>query len=99
MVSRSLKQLGREYVCPVLTASQLNEVKDDDKITKADQRYAKAINENADYVIAFRRTEKDQMMGIIRLEFIKHRNSEVKIITVRERFKTARIENMMDNPK
>lgn len=95
-VSRSLKQIAREYKIPVLSASQLNIGKGDDKkISQADMRYSKAITENSDFVIAFRRTEKDEMMGIIRLELLKHRHSEFKTITVREKFKSMSIENLM----
>lgn len=105
-VARSLKQISREYKIPVLTAAQLHVGKTDgkakdnpDRLTQNDMRYSKAINENSDFVIAFRRSEKDELMGIIRLELIKHRGSEGKIITVRERFKTMAIENLVDGSK
>jgi len=95
-VSRSLKQLSREFDFPVLTACQLHLGKPGQKLSQDDIRYSKAISENSDHVIAFRRSEKDELMGILRLELIKHRHTESKVIPVRERFKTAGIENIIE---
>ena len=96
LVSRTLKQIAREFNCPVLTACQLSLKGPTDTISQMDIRYSKAIAENSDFVIAFRRSEKDQLMGIIRLEIIKNRHSEKNTIAVREKFATATIENIIE---
>jgi replicative DNA helicase len=93
-ISRALKQLAREFDTCVLTAAQLNPSKDGERLSQDDMRYSKAINENADNVIAFKRTEKDEMLGIIRLELIKHRHSEFKVIPIREKFGNMRLEEI-----
>ena len=98
-VSVSLKQLAREFHVPILTACQIHGGKPnvEDKLSQDDVRYSKAINENSDNVIAFRRSEKDEMLGIIRLELIKHRNSEFKSIAIREKFDRMSIEEICSN--
>lgn len=93
-MSRALKQLAREFDTCVLTAAQLNSTKEGERLSQDDMRYSKAINENADNVIAFKRTEKDEMLGIVRLELIKHRHSEFKVIPIRERFNQMRLEEI-----
>jgi len=96
-VSRALKTIAREFNLPVLTAVQLNNATKGEKITQNDVRYSKAINENADNVIAFKRNDKDELLNIIRLELIKHRHGKSEIITVKEDFNRISIQDVKIN--
>jgi len=96
-VSRALKTIAREFNLPVLTAVQLNNAIKGEKITQNDVRYSRAINENADNVIAFKRNDKDELLNIIRLELIKHRHGKSEIITVKEDFNRISIQDVKIN--
>jgi replicative DNA helicase len=96
-VSRALKTISREFNLPVLTAVQLSSATKDERISQNDVRYSKAINENADNVIAFKRNDKDELLNIIRLELIKHRHGKSEVITVKEDFNRISIQDVKTN--
>lgn len=78
-VSRELKKLARKTKLLVITAAQLDttsmEGTQDEQITPDHVKYAKAIPENADWLVAFHRTEEDNLKKQVRLQMAKHRHS------------------------
>ena len=91
---RELKELARQYNIPIVTAAQLDSGDDDVKIKQEDIRYARAIWENADWVIAWKRTEDDKLLSRIRLEVSKARYAKKVMIELRENYNHATIENI-----
>ena len=79
IVARELKKLARKNNKLVVTAAQLDttslEGTQDEQLTTDHVKYAKAISENADWMIAFNRTEEDKLKKQVRLQMPKHRHS------------------------
>jgi replicative DNA helicase len=76
-VARDLKKVARRTKTILFTAAQLDttsiEGKQNEVIAPDRVKYAKAIGENADWMIAFHRTEEDKHLKQIRLQMAKHR--------------------------
>jgi replicative DNA helicase len=76
-IARDLKKVARRTKTILFTAAQLDttsiEGKQDEVIAPDRVKYAKAIGENADWMIAFHRTEEDNRLKQIRLQMAKHR--------------------------
>lgn len=78
-ISRSMKKLARKSGTVLFTAAQMDTTGlegTQDEVLRPDMvKYAKAIAENADWMIAFHRTEEDKSMKQVRLQLAKHRHS------------------------
>ena len=79
-ISRDLKKVARRTKTILFSAAQLDTTsiegkKQDEKITPDRVKYARAIAENSDWMIAFHRTEEDIRLKQIRLQMAKHRSS------------------------
>lgn len=79
-VARDLKKVARRTKTILFSAAQLDTTSiegksQDEKISADKVKYAKAIAENCDWMIAFHRTEEDKRLKQIRLQMAKHRHS------------------------
>jgi replicative DNA helicase len=78
-IARELKVAARKCKVLLFSAAQLDsgnmEGTQDEKITLDMIKYSRAIGENSDWVIAFYRTEEDNLKKQIRLQLAKHRHS------------------------
>jgi replicative DNA helicase len=78
-ISRSMKKIARKSGTVLFTAAQMDTTGlegTQDEVLRPDMvKYAKAIAENADWLIAFHRTEEDKAMKQVRLQLAKHRHS------------------------
>jgi replicative DNA helicase len=78
-ISRDLKKVGRRTKTIMFSAAQLDttsiEGKQNETISPDRVKYARAIAENSDWMIAFHRTEEDIRLKQIRLQLAKHRHS------------------------
>jgi replicative DNA helicase len=78
-IARDLKKVARKTKSILISACQLDttslEGTQEERITNDRIKYARAIGENADWVIAFNRTEEDNRLKQIRLQLAKHRHS------------------------
>ena len=78
-VSRELKVAARKCLVRLFSAAQLDttkmEGKQDEVITTDHIKYAKAIGENADWMMAFYRTPEDNLKKQIRIQMAKTRGS------------------------
>ena len=79
-IARDLKKVARKTKTILFTAAQLDTTsvdgkQQDEKISPDRVKYARAIAENADWMIAFHRTEDDKRLKQIRLQLAKHRHS------------------------
>jgi len=96
IIARKLKNLAKELNVPIVIPCQMVSKKEGEEITAEDVKYAKAISENADWVIGFKQSEEDKMTGIINLELAKHRHAEKIIVKARENFSRMKISNFED---
>jgi len=96
IIARRLKNLAKELNVPIIIPCQMVSKKEGEEITAEDTKYAKAVAENADWVIGFKQSEEDKMTGIIKLELAKHRHAEKIIIKARENFNKMRISDFED---
>jgi len=79
-ISRELKCLARDLKLPIISACQMHFTKENEDITQVKTRYAKAINENADYVIGWNQSEAEKLNKDLEFEFTKKRHiSAIKI--------------------
>lgn len=80
-IARELKIIARKNHLLMFTAAQLKtgDKRDKDmqnqKLTTDDIKYATAIAEHSDWVVAFYRTEEDDLKKQVRLQMAKHRHS------------------------
>jgi replicative DNA helicase len=79
-IARDLKKVARRTKTILFSAAQLDTTSiegksQDEKIAPDKVKYAKAIAENCDWMIAFHRTEEDKRLKQIRLQMAKHRHS------------------------
>jgi replicative DNA helicase len=79
-ISRDLKKVARRTKTILFSAAQLDTTSiegksQDEKISPDRVKYARAIAENSDWMIAFHRTEEDIRLKQIRLQMAKHRSS------------------------
>lgn len=76
-LSKDLKAVARKTETLIFTGAQLNtsNIKEGEKITTDNIKYARAICENSDWVIGFHRDADDIAMKHLRLELTKHRFS------------------------
>lgn len=78
-VSRDLKKVARKTNTILFSAAQLDTTslknKQDEKITPDRVKYARAISENCDWMVAFNRTDEDNRLKQLRLQLAKHRHS------------------------
>lgn len=78
-ISRDLKKVARRTKTILFSAAQLDttsiEGKQDEKISPDRVKYARAIAENSDWMIAFHRTDEDIRLKQVRLQLAKHRHS------------------------
>ena len=78
-ISRELKKVARKTKTVLVTAAQLDttalEHTQEEELTTDHVKYSKAIAENADWMIAFNRTEEDNVLKQVRLQLAKHRSS------------------------
>ena len=95
-VAESMKQIGRYFEIPIVSACQLKTGDILEKPTLEDVKYARAIGESSDWMIAFKRTDEDKLRNIIRLVITKHRHSEELIIPVKESFAQMMISDLSE---
>lgn len=76
-LSKDLKAVARKTETLIFTGAQLNtsNIKEGERITTDNIKYARAICENSDWVIGFHRDAEDLVMKRLRLELTKHRFS------------------------
>ena len=78
-ISRSMKKIARKSGTVLFTAAQMDTTGlegTQDEVLRPDMvKYAKAIAENADWLIAFHRTAEDMSLKQVRLQLAKHRHS------------------------
>ena len=78
-ISRDLKKVARKTKTTLFSAAQLDTTSlsgdQNEKISADRVKYARAIGENSDWMIAFNRTEEDDRLKQIRLQLAKHRHS------------------------
>lgn len=79
-IARDLKKVARRTKTILFSAAQLDTTSiegktQDEKISPDRVKYARAIAENADWMIAFHRTEEDIRLKQLRLQMAKHRSS------------------------
>ena len=78
-IARDLKKVARKTNTVLFSAAQLDTTsiqgKQDEVISPDRVKYARAIAENADWMIAFHRTDEDKRLKQIRLQLAKHRHS------------------------
>lgn len=110
-ISRSLKQLAKELNIPIIALSQLNrsvENRTDGKVPQlSDLRESGAIEQDADMVCFIHRPEYytksevdgegNDIKGVAKFIFAKHRSGAVGDVTLRFRGEFARFENWDDN--
>jgi len=92
-IARELKGLARDYKITILTAAQLGQIKEGEKVTTDNIKYAKRLAEEADFVIGFKVTAEDKLLHRIRLELTKHRHTEESTIPIRQMFSQMKITN------
>ena len=92
-LSKELKQLARSLKISIVVAAQMKELKDaqkdisgNDKLSVKNLSYAKMVTDNCDWVFGFLQTEEDEMLGRIRLQFLKGRHSKKETITIKKDF-------------
>lgn len=79
-IARDLKKVARRTKTILFSAAQLDTTSiegksQNEKISPDRVKYARAIAENSDWMIAFHRTEEDMRLKQIRLQLAKHRHS------------------------
>ncbi len=78
-IAREMKKVARRNNVVMFTAAQMDtstlENTQEERISTDKVKYARAIAENADWMIAFNRTEEDNLLKQIRLQMAKHRHS------------------------
>ena len=81
-ISRGMKQISKEFNCPVIALSQLNrqlEGRKDKRPVASDLRDSGSIEQDADIIIAIYRDDaydKTLNQGKAELLILKHRNGE-----------------------
>ena len=110
-ISRSLKQLAKELDIPIIALSQLNrsvENRTDGKVPQlSDLRESGAIEQDADMVCFIHRPEYyyksgedpegNDIRGLAKFIFAKHRSGAVGDVDLRFRGEFARFENIGEN--
>ena len=78
-ISRDLKKVARKTKVILFSAAQLDTTSlqgtQNEKIDPDRVKYSRAIGENADWMIAFNRTDEDNRLKQVRLQLAKHRHS------------------------
>ena len=102
-IAQDLKSVFRRTKTIGLVGAQLNttELEDADKIKMTDIRYAKAIAENCDWMMAFNRNSDDELAKQIRVELVKHRFAPAAVALLEFDFKNMQVIDLGsadDNP-
>jgi len=76
-LAQDLKGMFRKLKIIGVAGAQLNtsDLEDDKDITTDDVKYCRAIGENCDWMMAFKRNQNDEWMKQLRLQLAKHRHS------------------------
>lgn len=98
-IAKDLKEVARKTATLMITAAQMNTPKDGAPITTDSIKYAKAIGENADWMVAFHRNADDLATKLIRLELAKHRFSGAVTAAIEVDFETMTFTDMGDADK
>ena len=95
-IAKDLKGVARKTGTVIFTGAQLNTsgMKEGEQITTDSIKYARAISENSDWVIGFKRSSNDEAMKQIRLELAKHRFSASCSAAVEIDFDTKQISDL-----
>ena len=98
-IARELKLMARNMKMTVLTAAQMGEVKEGEKISIQNMNYAKAIGHHVDYLIGYKANEQDRACHRIRLEIAKGRHiksfqdGKKVIIPIKQMFDKMKVDN------
>lgn len=96
-IARELKALARSMKLTMISAGQMLMTKTKTKeLSQLDMKYARAINENADYVFMHHQDSEDKMLNRIRLKLVKHRHTEEKTFSLRTEFEKMQISNFYE---
>lgn len=100
-ISRSLKQVAREFDCPLLALSQLNravEQRPNKRPMNSDLRESGAIEQDADVILFIYRdeyyNEESEHKGIAEIILGKHRNGEISTCRLQFQGEYTRFNNL-----
>jgi len=85
-MARELKGIAKQYNIPILTAVQLKFMKEGEEMSPEHVKYSQMIVHNADFVMAFSRSQEDKILQRICIELLKHRSTKKETIMLREDF-------------